>query len=205
MAKNWGVVLQGKAAAWGVPAADVSELADLTAAADAALAAAQSETTRTPVATARCKAAFDALAAKMRDVKKRYFYVPPLTEADLVSLGLKVPDSTHTPSHTPAAQALAETFLTGRHELGFRIVFVDGNPDDPANKGFRVWYKVIALGEAPPANPENDLPKSFFTKRRKDALVFGYGDSGKTAYIAIQKENDGKKGPWGPMVSALIP
>jgi hypothetical protein len=30
-------------------------------------------------------------------------------------------------------------------------------------------------------------------------------DSGKTAYFAVQIENDGKKGVWGPMVSALIP
>jgi hypothetical protein len=29
-------------------------------------------------------------------------------------------------------------------------------------------------------------------------VVFDYGDSGKTAYIAVQIENDGKKGPWGP-------
>ncbi|MDR1220950.1 MAG: hypothetical protein LBK73_15270 [Treponema sp.] len=179
--------------------------ADSTADADAALTAARNETTRTPVATARCKTAFDALTAKMRDMKKRYFYMPPLTEADLVSLGLKVPDSTHTPSHVPTAHAAVETFLTGRHELGLRIVFVDGSPDDPANKGFRVWYKVIAPGETPPANPESDLTKSFFTKRRKDALEFEYGDSGKTAYMAIQIENDGKKGSWGPLVSALIP
>jgi hypothetical protein len=24
-------------------------------------------------------------------------------------------------------------------------------------------------------------------------------------YFAVQIENDGKKGPWGPMISALIP
>jgi hypothetical protein len=36
-------------------------------------------------------------------------------------------------------------------------------------------------------------------------IEFEYGDSGKTAYFAVQVENSGKKGPWGPMVSALIP
>jgi hypothetical protein len=36
-------------------------------------------------------------------------------------------------------------------------------------------------------------------------MEFGFGDSGKTAYFCIQIENDGKKGPWGPMVNALIP
>jgi hypothetical protein len=34
-------------------------------------------------------------------------------------------------------------------------------------------------------------------------IEFDYGDSGKTAYFAIQIENEGKKGPWGPLVSGL--
>jgi hypothetical protein len=36
-------------------------------------------------------------------------------------------------------------------------------------------------------------------------IEFDYGDSGKTAYFAVQIENEGKKGTWGPLVSALIP
>jgi hypothetical protein len=102
-----------------------------------------------------------------------------------------------------------ETFLIGRHELGVKIIYVTGNPNDPANKGYRIWYSVIAPGAAstdapPPANPD-DLRKSFFTKRKKDVIEFDFGDSGKTAWFAVQIENEGKKGPWGPMISALIP
>jgi hypothetical protein len=41
--------------------------------------------------------------------------------------------------------------------------------------------------------------------RKKDVIEFDYNYSGKTAYFAVQVENGGKKGPWGPMVSALIP
>ncbi|GHV42376.1 hypothetical protein AGMMS49546_20740 [Spirochaetia bacterium] len=37
-----------------------------------------------------------------------------------------------------------------------------------------------------PANPD-DLRKSFFTKRKKDVIEFDFGDSGKTAYFAVQK------------------
>jgi hypothetical protein len=29
--------------------------------------------------------------------------------------------------------------------------------------------------------------------------------SGKRLFIAVQIENDGKKGEWGPMISAVIP
>jgi hypothetical protein len=204
MAKNWGLTLPGKTETWGIPGTDVTRLGTLTSDADTALTAAKNEATRTPVATAQCKAAFEALAAHMRDIKKRYFFVPPLTEADLISLGLKPHDPTHTVSGIPTAQVTVETFLTGRHELGIRIVYVEGSPDDPANKGYRIWYRVVAHGEEAPEEP-GELTESFFTKRRKDVIGFEYGDSGKTAYIAVQVENNGKKGPWGPMVSAVIP
>ena len=172
--------------------------------AESALATAQNETTRTPVATAQCRAAFEALTEKMRDIKRRYFLEPPLTDADIISLGLKPHDAIHTMSGTPTAQVSIETFLVGRHELGIKIVYVTGDPNDPANKGCRVYYKVAAAGSAPPTAP-GELIKSFYTKRKKDVMEFEFGDSGKTAFFAVQIENEGKKGPWGPMVSALIP
>ena len=140
----------------------------------------------------------------MRDIKKRFFFTPPLTEADFVSLGLKPHDAHPTASGAPTAQVMVETCLAGRHELGVKIVYVTGSPNDAANKGYRIWYSVLAAGESPPANPE-DLRKSFYTQRKKDLIEFDFGDSGKTAYFAVQIENGGKKGPWGPLVSALIP
>jgi hypothetical protein len=97
-----------------------------------------------------------------------------------------------------------ETCRIGRHELGIIIVYVAGRPKDPANKGCRIWYRVAGPGETPPANPE-ELRKSFFTKRKKDVIGFEFGDSGKTAYFAVQVGNDGKKGRGGLLVNALIP
>jgi hypothetical protein len=204
MAKKWVLILTDKGPDWGVPDAEVQAFSGLTSVAGAALTAAKNENTRTPVVTARCREAFNDLEAKARDLKKRYFYVPPLTEADIISLGLVPTDPVHTPTGKPTAQVTIETYLVGRHELGIKIVYLTGSPDDPANKGYRIWYNVIAPGETAPANPE-DLRKSFYTKRKKDVIEFDYGDSGKTAYFAVQIENDGKKGSWGPLVSALIP
>ena len=82
--------------------------------------------------------------------------------------------------------------------------YVSGGSRDKANKGFRVWYAASAPAETPPDNPEQ-LNKSFFTRREKGVIAFGFGDSGKTAYIAVQIENNGVKGEFGPMVSAVIP
>jgi hypothetical protein len=215
MAKNWIAIFgentqnaQGAAVkkyiAWGIPQ-DVF-IAFGTAYSDAltALQAAQNEETRSKVTNTRCKTAFAALTAQMRDIKKRWFYEPPLAEADIVSLGLRPRDTIPTPSGTPTAQAAIETFLIGRRQLGIKISYVTGNPADTANKGSRIWYSVIAQGEAPPVNPD-ELRKSFYTKRKKDIIDFEFGDSGKIAYFAVQIENEGKKGPWGPLVSALIP
>jgi hypothetical protein len=204
MARDWQDVAGTNASAWGIPPTVLQNFDTLISAADTALAAAKNETTRTPVATAKCKEAFDALTTAMRDMKRRYFLTPPLLDSDYISLGLKPHDSTPTASGTPTAQVTIETYLVGRHELGVKIIYVTGSPIDPANKGFRIWYSVVAPGETPPANPD-ELRKSFFTKRKKDVIEFEFGDSGKNCFMAVQIENDGKKGPWGPLTQALIP
>jgi hypothetical protein len=204
MAHDWQDVAGTSATAWSIPPTALQNLGALTQAAEAALAAAKNETTRTPVATAQCKAAFEALTAAMRDMKRRYFLTPPLVDSDYIALGLKPHDSASTASGTPTAQVTIETYLVGRHELGVKIIYVTGSPSDPANKGYRIWYSVITPGETPLVRPE-DLRKSFYTMRKKDLIQFDYGDSGKTVCFAVQIENNGKQGPWGPLTSALIP
>jgi hypothetical protein len=204
MARDWQSVAGANAGAWGIPQNVFQELGTLIQAADTALTTAKNETTRTPVATAQCKEAFDALTAAMRDMKRRYFLTPPLVDSDYISLGLKPHDTTPTASGTPTAQVTIETYLVGRHELGVKIIYVTGTATDPANKGYRIWYSAIAPGETPPANP-NELRTSFFTKRKKDVIEFDFGESGKNCFMAVQIENEGKKGPWGPLTSALIP
>jgi hypothetical protein len=204
IADDWIVVSTTNKTAWNIPVTAIIELTTRRDAARTALEIAKTETTRTSVANAQCREAFDTLIDFMRDFKRRYFLSPPLLDSDYVSLALKPHDSHPTPSTAPWAQVTLETYLVGRHELGARIIYLTGSPDDKANKGYRIWYSVIAPGETPPTNPE-ELRKSFYTKRKNDLIEFDFGDSGKMVYFAVQIENDGKKGPWGPLVSALIP
>jgi hypothetical protein len=203
MAKTWLDVLNEKATIWGVPTSEKGLLKIRTESAELALQVAQSGN-RSPTTTAECKADFDALTAKMRFFHSHYFLQPPLTDADLVSLLLKPHDDTPTHAGSPTAEVLVETFLVGRHQLGIRIIYTSGNPDDPANEGYRIWYKVAAPGEAPPTGPE-DLHESFYTRRSRDLMEFAFGDSGKTAWFCVQVEHGGAKGPWEAMVPALIP
>ena len=190
--------------AWGIPQDQYNELSTLFDAAQAILRKAMDKAERTHVITVECRAAFKAMTTKMRFFKDRYFKIPPLTEADIAALGLKVKDPHPTPTGDPTAEVMPEIFLVGRHQLGVKMSYITGSPDDKANEGYRIWYKVVGPGETPPAGPE-ELTKSFFTRRRRDVIDFDYEDSGKTVYIAVQVENGGKKGPWGPMVSAVIP
>jgi hypothetical protein len=204
MCRNWLTVMTEEArAAWGIPQAQYTELEDLCAAAAVLLEKAQSSD-RTESVTWQCRGSFNALGKKQRFFKNHYLLSPPLDNAALVRLGLSPRPAHYARTGKPAAMAAVETFLAGRHELGIRLVYVSGNPEDRANKGFRVWYKAVPPGGAPVTHPR-ELSESFFTRRKKDLIVFDYEDSGKTAFIAVQVENGSKKGPWGPIVSSIIP
>jgi hypothetical protein len=185
MADDWIAVCSPLQTDWNIPAPALAELAARRDAARAALEAAQNEAVRTPVSNARCRESFDALTGFIRDFKRRYFLLPPF-------------------DGVPMAQVMVETYRVGSHELGVRLIYVAGNPDDKTNSGYRIWYSVVAPGETPPSRPE-ELSQSFYTQRRKDLIEFDFGDSGSTVYFAVQIENEGRKGSWGPMVQALIP
>jgi hypothetical protein len=137
MVKVWVDILDVRLGDWGIPAAKVANLKILGNTAEQSFQAAQSSD-RSPHITAQCKADFDALTELMRFFYSHYFLVPPLTNADLVSLLLKPHDDKPTHHGAPKSQAMVETFLMGRHQLGLRILYVSGNPDDPANEGFRI-------------------------------------------------------------------
>lgn len=189
---------------WSIPQEAVANLGERAEDAQRALDEAKNDETRTKVVNRKVATMFAALTEAMRSMKKRYFHVPPLTDADLVSLGLKVPDTSHTQTGNPTAQATIETFLVGRRQLGLKFVYVSGDSGDPANKSFRVYYRVAAPGEKAPEAPE-ELAMSFSEKRKTRVLDFEFGDSGKTAHFCVQIENNGRKGPWGPMISSVIP
>jgi hypothetical protein len=206
MCRNWINIMSTAEVrtAWGIPADQFQELGTLYGAAQALLQKAQDEDTRTHVITVECQAAFKVLEAKMRYFRDRFFKLPPLSKGDWAALGFREKDPHPTPTGTPTAEVTAEPFLVGHHELGVRLVYVSGSPNDKANKGCRIWYKVVPPGGEPVTDPK-DLTESFSTRRLKDVIQFDYTDSGKTAYIAVQVENGKKKGPWGPIVSAVIP
>jgi hypothetical protein len=205
MCRTWiEYITPERRTAWRIPQEQLAKLPVLSGAARELLQKAMDRAERTHVITVECQAAFKALIAKMRFIKDRWLKMPPLSEGDWAALGFRETNTHSAPAGRPTAEVMVEIFLTGRHELGIRIVYISGDPKDRANKGCRVWYKTVPPGGEPVTSP-GDLDKSFFTRRKRDIIRFDYEDSGKTVYIAVQVENGGKKGPWGPIVSAIIP
>jgi hypothetical protein len=220
MAKDWLAVLAAQAAAWHVPEAEVLALQSLTINADAALASVQCSS-RTPIATAQCKAAFEALVEKMRLIKSHYFLVPPLDDTGFVALGLKPKDAAHTPVPPPSAQAEADITRPGVHLIELHLRPLAGTTPDPhhSDYGFRVYYGILPPGGASveaalspkrelvkaPVSGE-ELPHSRFTRRKREMFDFAAEDSGKTVYFCVRYENaKGEPGPWGPLFSSVVP
>jgi hypothetical protein len=225
MAKKWVEVMPFKADKWNIPQAEITEFVSLTSNASSSLNMAMSND-RTPIVTAHCRADFEALTAKMRYIKSHYFLVPPLTEEDLVSLGLSLPDPNKTPVPKPVNQAGIEIVKWLPHFFGLKL-FTAGVVDAAEEEyGIRVYYGLAETGAAPaigrpsatrltddvsllsgPPQTPKDLPNSFFTKRKKDILDLPPEASGKTCYFAGRYEiGKGREaGPWGTMISAVVP
>lgn len=203
MAETWVEVLTDHGVLWNIPPELIKDFKDLTSAAANAYRETENDSTCTPVAHTKNKEAFLALTAAARNIKRCHFNSPPLKESELTSLHLK-PKDPLTPIGDPTAIVSVVTFLVGTAQLGIKFEFQSGNPEDPANKGFRVFYCVRDAQQEPPENPK-EFTESFFTRRKKYVMQFDYGDSGKLCYVVVQIENDGKKGPWGSMAKAFIP
>jgi hypothetical protein len=220
MAHNWGVILGTRAVVWNIPSNEVIELATLAGTAATALEVAQGSE-RTLVATALCKAAFDALIEKMRFLKSHYFLSPPLFDTDLVSLDLKSKDTNLSPISPLTFQAEASISLLGVHLMELHMGPVSSSSPDPhsSDYGYRIYYGIMppngaSVEMATGAKRElmhipvsgNDLPFSKFTRRKKELFDFAPEDSGKTVYFCIRYENTkGEPSPWGPLFSAVIP
>jgi hypothetical protein len=200
--------------AWGIPTAEFTELGTLFGAAQTLLQKAEDADERTRVITVECQAAFKALEAKMRFFRDRYFKLPPLTEGDWAALGFRRKDPRPTPIPVPRNQVEADLTFPGIHLVELRKIRpVSGTaPDARSDYGVRIYYglsgpsgetyKFRVTGEP---RGGKDLPYSVFTKRKKERFDFD-GESGNTVYFCLRYENSkGEAGPFGPILSAVIP
>jgi len=211
MAKQWrGALLElgpdshPYSEAWGVPEADMDDLALLIANAEDTLIRVKNTAARTHVTVVECNEAFKALVAKMRYIKKRFFYVPPLTNADLARLGLNPADMEPTKEHIPTTVPEIEFAVSVIRQLSIRY----------RDFGARSWTKPDhvhsvdirwAVLDSPPSAVEA-LVNVDSKSSGPLVLEFGEGERGKRVYAAARWVNNTMHhGPWSDIESGVIP
>jgi hypothetical protein len=215
MLDDWNSVLSAKGAAWGVPAEQITSLNTERFAARTLWDEEQDPATHTKVIAEQARIAFRLLEVHARYIKKHWFLVPPLTTADLVSLGLPVPDTDKTSIPAPVAQVEADLTFPGVHMVmlsHFRPVGGTHSPNPKSDYGVAMHYGLsgtpteshpIRIPAPPTAG--NQLPEYHFITAGKLILDLE-GESGNTLYFSLCYENArGMSGPFGPIVKAVIP
>ena len=204
MGKSWFLALEAKQMEWGVPAERITSLTEALNAADTENSIPAGE--RSKVSNSRLKIAFTTMIAEMRNIKKRYFYVPPLTNSDLVGLGLKPKDTTPTPIGVPKVRAVGKIAFKGSGWLELHIApETDISEDKRAYYGCKIVYAVMNA-DAPAPQSEKELTVNMFTRRKKEVFIFQPQDAIKKIYFSLRYENSkGQAGPWCPIFAAVIP
>ena len=144
---------------------------------------------RTPAMNAQLKATKGELKAMMRDIRRRHFFMPPLTESDIISLGLKMKDNTPTTIGVPVGLVTATVKYLHEGALELNIKHVEGTPSDSkANYGVKIRYAVFPL-DTPSLIDVKLLTESKFTRRKKITITFDKNDARKTVYFCLRYEN----------------
>jgi hypothetical protein len=155
----------------------------------------------------------------LRDFNNEFIlYSSVVTPQEKEDLGNKPRDTHPTPVPRPASQVEADIVLPGPHLVELRIKELASLSGEPgrANYGVRIYWGVqgeSTAGDrfriASPPTSGGGLPHSTFTRRKKYRFDFSEEDRGRTVYFCLRYENSkgGKEGegPWGPIISAIIP
>jgi hypothetical protein len=201
-----------KCVAWGIPEDIVRSLKALHEMAYTALEKGKAEETRTHVVGTEIEVAFKKLVELMRQVKARFFHIPPLTEVDIVALGLKVRDKKPTPIGRPLAVPSALISYPRLHVIRIRIIPVDESVFDKrsavlthirygildSTKEGRLYLKKI------PTNAD-DIYEEIGRKRKVEDISLPAEDAGEKVYFCMLYVNaKGEPGEWGPIFEAII-
>jgi hypothetical protein len=201
MANKWITELPNHKGAWTVTPAQITELKEF---ADEAQLALNRLVSGSAVDVARAREAFTALVRNMRFLHSRKFFSPPMEDADYVRLGLRPPDRIRT-EHTVVNELVEfEIRLRGIRELEVNF-WIKGAAHRAKPEGYEGAVVVWDLLDAPPERP-TDLAHHTMASRTPHIIEFDETDRGKTAYIALQWQNErGITGPWSEVQTAVVP
>jgi hypothetical protein len=170
------------------------------------LALSEEPATRTKVTIANKNVARRLLEKTIRlDIKEFLNFNRALTDGDREALGLPVYKTTRTPASIAERHPDFDVYTGEIRRLD--IHFFDQEKDHTKAKpegqhGAEIRW---AICETPPEIID-DLVHSAFDTRTPFTLDFDENQRGKTVYFALRWENTrGLKGPWSPIIPAIIP
>ena len=201
MANKWITELPKHNGVWTVTPAEITELGEFAETAQEAL---NRLVSGSAVDVSRAREAFAALVRYMRYLHSRKFFSPPMEDADYVRLGLRPPDRVRTEHLVVTELVEFEIRLRGIRELEINF-WEKGAAHRAKPAGFDGAVIVWDLLSAPPERPP-DLAHHTMASRTPHIIEFDESDRGKTAYIALQWQNErGLTGPWSEMQTAIVP
>jgi len=179
MAKRWMDVLPRKAQAWRIPMDMVQRLEFLTGEAMVLLDRADSPEGRT---------AFAEMVAHMRDIRRRTFFMPPLTDGDFADLGLQPPDNIRTPHIDVSEMVDFVIHLSNIRELVVDF-WIQGEAHKAKPHGYDGAVIIWDIRDTPPADPK-ELANHTMASRTPHTLTFDEAQRGKTVQIALAWQNE---------------
>ncbi|MDR2626746.1 MAG: hypothetical protein LBC40_01780 [Dysgonamonadaceae bacterium] len=207
---QWAIVffayLDANKDRFNVPEEDVLALSILHNDWNVKYALAESPATCTKAAIREKNEARFLLESSVRRFIREYLtYNHLVTDADRENMELPVHKTTRTRVHVPITMpmiTMIDSSVIRRLTVHFRdsSSHLIAKPDGV--HGVEICWAILL---SPPASVD-ELIHSTIDTRSPYTLVFDESDRGKTVYFCLRWENRrGDKGPWGEIVSAIIP
>ncbi|GHU49009.1 hypothetical protein FACS1894200_07060 [Spirochaetia bacterium] len=203
MAKSWAEIMVEKCAGWNIPPAVVVAFDGFITTAEAALSA-TTGASRGPVATEASREAFKALVANMRFIKDRYFKVPPLTNEDLVALGLTPKDQTRSLIGPSESRPGFESKPVDVCRIGIRI-WDEATGEKRRPYGMNGGVLAYGFGDSPLAT-RKELNRAALITKSPYILTAAEEYRGKLISMAMCWQTaSGDQGPWSEIQSTIVP
>jgi len=204
---NWKTTLTATPTVFGMVSADATAISNAYTAWHNAWVLASNLLTRTRANVAN-KDAQKILALSL--LREQYTIIkanPAVTDANKVSIGIRVNDPVPTPVPAPTTHPLLAALASGPLQQLINMVDVTTPTTraKPAGVVGALVVRGVRAGSAPILEPESCTLLGFYTRTPFYVTEFGPTDAGKTAdYYARWTNAKGEEGPWSPVASAVI-
>lgn len=202
---NFATNLSPLAARLGIPTEKLTELQDLQGEWADGFHLANQPATRTPLTIVQKNHARDNYEGFLRQLVRQHIANnEETTDDDRVTLGVPIPKTTRTPAPVPATYPdfTVDTSLLRQLTIHFHEHDKKTSAKPAGVHGAEILYGLL---EAPPATL-GELTRSGFDTHSPFTLSFDENERGRHVYFCLRWENTrGQKGPWSPIVSAIIP